>query len=296
MVCIVLWQRGKPMSTPDVEEQIFVQTPNIEKHRLLRYALLIAAASYVILSTYYISETRSSLASLAVAQKAAIANLQQRQAATEDDLKTSNHALSQQLGITERGLQAAYAGTTTELRQNQRSFERRMQDQQNQQNQAVDQVTFEVANVQTELSGAKKEIAATRTDLESTKVKLDRAIGDLTGQSSLIARTREDLEELRHRGDRNYYEFSLSKGEHATQLSTIALQLKKADAKKGKFTLTVIADDRVIEKKDRGVAEPLQFYTGRNRQLYEVVIFTVDKNKVTGYLSTPKTPGLTASR
>jgi hypothetical protein len=284
------------MSTPDVEEQIPVQTPNIEKHRLLRYALLIPAASYVILSSYYISDMRSSLASLAVAQKAAIANLQQRQAATEDDLKTSNDALSQQLGITERGLQAAYAGTTTELRQNQRSFERRMQDQQNQQNQAVDQVTFEVANVQTELSGAKKEIAATRTDLESTKVKLDRAVGDLTGQSSLIARTREDLEELRHRGDRNYYEFSLSKGEHAAQLSTIALQLKKADAKKGKFTLNVLADDRVIEKKDRGVAEPLQFYTGRNRQLYEVVVFTVDKNKVTGYLSTPKTPGLTASR
>lgn len=284
------------MSTPAVEEQIPIQTPNIEKHRLLRYALLIAAASYVILSSYYISDMRSSLASLAVAQKAAIANLQQRQAATEDDLKTSNDALSQQLGITERGLQAAYAGTTTELRQNQRSFERRMQDQQNQQNQAVDQVTFEVANVQTELSGAKTEIAATRTDLESTKVKLDRAVGDLTGQSSLIARTREDLEELRHRGDRNYYEFSLSKGERATQLSTIALQLKKADAKKGKFTLNVIADDRVIEKKDRGVAEPLQFYTGRNRQLYEVVVFTVDKNKVTGYLSTPKTPGLTASR
>jgi len=284
------------MSTPDVKEQIFVQTLNIEKLRLLRYVMLIAAASYVILSTYYISETRSSLASLAAAQKAAIANLQQRQAATDDDVKASSLALSQQLGITERGLQAAYASTTADLRQNQRSFERRIQGQQNQQNQAVDQVTFEVANVQTELSGAKKEIAATRTDLESTKVKLDRAIGDLTGQSGLIARTREDLEELGHRGDRNYYEFSLSKGEHATQLSTIALQLKKADAKKGKFTLNVIADDRVIEKRDRGVAEPLQFYTGRNRQLYEVVIFTVDKNKVTGYLSTPKTPGLTASR
>lgn len=281
------------MSTSDVEEQIPLQTPNIEKHRLLRYALLIAAASYVILSSYYISETRSSLASLAVAQKAAIAKLQQRQAATEDDLKTSNHALSQQLGITERGMQAACAGTTAELRQNQRVLERRFQDQQNE---VIGQVTSQVAEVRGELSGAKKEIAATRTDLESTKVKLDRAIGDLTGQSSLIARTREDLEELRHRGDRNYYEFSLSKGEHPIQLSTIALQLKKADAKKGKFTLNVIADDRVIEKKDRGVAEPLQFYTGRNRQLDEVVIFTVDKNKVTGYLSTPKTPGLTASR
>lgn len=273
------------MATLQVDEQIPVPPPNIEKHRLLRYALLIAAASYVVFSSYYISETRSSLASLAVAQKVALANLQQRQAATEADLKTSNQTLSQQLGITERGLQAAYAGTTAELRQNQKVFERRMQDQQNA---AADQVTFEVADVRTELNGAKKEITATRTDLESTKVKLDRAIGDLTGQSGLIARTREDLEELRHRGDRNYYEFTLNKGERPAQFSTVSLQLKKADAKKNKFTLNVIADDRVIEKKDRGVAEPLQFYTGRSRQLYEVVIFTVEKNKVTGYLSTPK--------
>jgi hypothetical protein len=281
------------MSTPDVEEQIPAPTANIEKHRLLRYALLIAAVSYVILSSYYIWETRSSLASLAGTQKVAIANLQQRQAATEADLKTSNQALSQQLGITQRGLQAAYAGTTAELRQNQRVLERRLQDQQNE---MIGQVTSQVAEVRGELSGAKKEIAATRSDLESTKVKLDRAIGDLTGQSSLIAHTREDLEELKHRGDRNYYEFTLHKGEQPTRLSTVGLQLKKADAKKTKFTLNVIADDRVIEKKDRGAAEPLQFYTGRNRQLYEVVIFTVEKNKVTGYLSTPKTTGLTASR
>ena len=204
------------MSTLEVEEQIPVRTPNIEKLRLLRYALLIAAASYVIFSSYYISETRSSLASLAVAQKAALANLQQRQAATEADLKTSNQALSQQLGITQRGLHAVYAGTTAELRQNQRVLERRLQEQQNE---VIGQVTSQVAKVRGELSGAKSEIDATRTDLESTKVKLDRAIGDLTGQSSLIARTREDLEELRHRGDRNYYEFILSKGERPAVLN-----------------------------------------------------------------------------
>jgi len=281
------------MSTTELEEQIPVQSANSEQSRFWRHALLIAAASYVILSSYYISQTRSSVASLAVWQKAAIANLQQSQAASEADLKASTQALSHQLGITQRGLQAAYAGTTADLRHNQRVLERRLQDQQNA---VIGQVTSQVAEVRGELSGAKSEIAATRRDLESTNLKLDRAIGDLTGQSSLIARTREDLEELRHRGDRNYYEFSLYKGQHPTQLSTVGLQLKKTDAKKNKFTLNVVADDRVIEKKDRGVAEPLQFYTGRNRQLCEVVIFTVEKNKVTGYLSTPKTTGLTASR
>ena len=277
------------MSTLEVEEQIPVRTSGISKDTIMRYVLLIVAASYVIVSLYLIFDTRNRLTSVVVAQEVAIGKLQQRQAATEDELKASDQTLAKQLGMTERGLQAAYVGTTAELRQHQQVFERRMQEQQNA---AADQVTFEVAGVRTELNGAKKEIAATRTDLESTKVKLDRAIGDLTGQSSLIARTREDLDELRHRGDRNYYEFTLNKGERPTLLSTVALQLKKADAKKGKFTVNVIADDRIIEKKDRGVAEPLQFYTGRNRQLCEVVIFNVEKNKVTGYLSIPKSSGV----
>lgn len=66
------------------------------------------------------------------------------------------------------------------------------------------------------------------------------------------------------------------------------LQLKKVNARKGSFTMNVIADDRVIEKKDRNVAEPLQFYTGRDRMLYEVVVFTANKKSVSGYLATPK--------
>jgi hypothetical protein len=281
------------MSTLAVEKQINVRTSGASSDTTLRRALLAVAVIYIILSLYLIFETRSRLTSAVTAQDAAIERLRERQATTEENLKESNTVLTQQLGITERGLQAAYAGTTAEIRQNQRAFERRLQDQQNA---AADQVTFEVANVRTELNGAKEEIAATRTDLESTKVKLERAVGDLTGQSSLIARTRADLEELRHRGDRNYYEFTLNKGESPTRLSTVSLQLKKADAKKNKFTINVIADDHTIEKKDRGAAEPLQFYAGRERQLYEVVIFAVEKNKVSGYLSTPKTSSLTASR
>lgn len=66
-----------------------------------------------------------------------------RQAAIDDDLETSNQSLTQQLGVTERGLQAAYAGTTAQLRQKQRDFKRRMQDEQNR---AVDQVTLAMSN------------------------------------------------------------------------------------------------------------------------------------------------------
>jgi hypothetical protein len=287
------------MNVLEVEEKIPVTT-NVSKNALVRYALLTVAAIYVILSLYLVFNTRTRLASLAAAQKAAISDLQLRQAATDNNLKITSEALGNKLGMTERQLQASYAGAAAQLRQHQQAFERRVQDQQNE---LAGQVTGQVADVRTELGGAEKQIAttrtdleSTRTDLESTKVKLDRAIGDLTGQSSLIARTRAELEELKHRGDRNYYEFTLYKGEHPTEVSTVALQLKKADAKKSKFTLNVIADDRIIEKKDRGAAEPLQFYTGRNRLLYEVVIFTVEKNKVTGYLSAPKSSDVALAR
>jgi hypothetical protein len=145
-----------------------------------------------------------------------------------------------------------------------------------------------VAGVKSDVGGVKTDVATTKTELEATKAKLERTIGDLGMQSGLIARTREDLEVLRRRGERNYFEFALVKGASPTPLSTISLQLKKADQKKSKFTLNVLADDRTIEKKDKTMMEPLQFYTGRDRQLFEVVVFTVEKNKVTGYLSTPK--------
>jgi hypothetical protein len=68
----------------------------------------------------------------------------------------------------------------------------------------------------------------------------------------------------------------------------VSLQLKKTDPKKAKFTLNVTSDDKTIEKKDRNAAEPIQFYSGRDHLLFELVIWTVEKNKATGYLSTPK--------
>ena len=145
-----------------------------------------------------------------------------------------------------------------------------------------------MSSVQGDVGGVKTDVASTKTDLEATKAKLEHAIGDLGVQSGLIAHTRDDLDVLKHKGDRNYSEFTLVKGAAPSPISTVALQLKKVDPKKGKYTMNVTADDRVIEKKDRNMNEPIQFYSGRDHLLFELVVWTVDKNKVTGYLSTPK--------
>ncbi|MGC1422562.1 MAG: hypothetical protein WA815_09465, partial [Terracidiphilus sp.] len=96
------------------------------------------------------------------------------------------------------------------------------------------------------------------------------------------------LEVLKHKGDRNYYEFTLTKGQKKP-VGTVSLELKKADMKKSRFTVVVYADDRSYEKKDRNVDEPLQFYSGKDPALYEIVVNTIgSKNTVSGYLSTPK--------
>lgn len=263
--------------------------PGGGNNTVLRNVLLAVAAVYVIASLFFIFETRSRVASLEKAQQAAVADMNKRLEHTDAKLKASTEALGARLGMTEQDLQARMTARAAELERQQKQAERRLSEQQK-------RTSGEVAGVKTELGSAKTDIASTRTDLEATKAKLERAMGDLGVQSGLIARTREDLDELRRRGERNYYEFTLRKGQHPTPVSTISLQLKKADKKRSKFTLNVIADDRIIEKKDRTVAEPLQFYTGRDRMLYELVVFSVDKNQVTGYLSTPKSAPVPVSK
>src|SRR5438309_5605163 len=245
-----------------------------------KWLLLALAVIYVVGSLYFLFDLRSQVSSLTKddqTTKAQLIELTRRMQAAE----ASDETLAQQVGMTKKELAARAA----ELQRQTRAAEARLAERQKEQ---ISQVTGKVAGVETEVGGVKTDVASTKTDLEATKAKLERTIGDLGLQSGLVARTRDDLELLKHKGDRNYYEFTLLKGAKPQPVSTVGLQLRKADAKRGKYTMNVTADDRTIEKKDRNASEPIQFYTGRDHFLYELVVWTVDKNKVTGYLSTPK--------
>src|SRR5215467_9402849 len=144
--------------------------------------------------------------------------------------------------------------------------------------------------VTTDLGGAKKDIETTRNDLEATKGKLDRATGDMGVMSGLIARNHDDLEDLKRRGERNYYEFTIPKAKSAQRVGPVQIALNKVDQKKSKYTMTVYADDKSIEKRDKTAGEPVQFYVKGSSRMspYELVVFDVGKNQITGYLSTPK--------
>lgn len=248
-----------------------------------KWILLILAVLYVAGTLFFLFNLKARLDSMAKVQATSndqIAELSKRMQSAEADSET----LARQLGMTKKEL----ADRSADLQREQRAAEQRFSQEQKRQSSQITQVSGDVANVRTDLGGAKTDIASTKTQLADTIAKLQSTIGDLGVQSGLIAHTRDDLEALKHKGDRNYYEFTLIKGAQPQALSTVKLQLKKTDPKRGKFTLNVTADDKTIEKKDRNVAEPIQFYTGRDHMLYELVIWTVEKKQATGYLSTPK--------
>ena len=145
-----------------------------------------------------------------------------------------------------------------------------------------------IGQVSTDLSGAKTDIASTKKDLDDTKARLTSTVGDLGVQSGLIAHTRDDLEALRRLGDRNIFEFTLAKAKNPQRVGPIQITLRSVDAKHFKYTMTVVADDKSIEKKDRTAEEPVQFYVRGARAPYEIVVFDVTKDHIGGYLSTPK--------
>jgi chromosome segregation ATPase len=142
----------------------------------------------------------------------------------------------------------------------------------------------------TKLNG---DVSGVKNDLDATKGKLDRATGDMGVMSGLIARNHDDLEELKRKGDRNYYEFSVQKSKTPQRVGPVQMSLNKTDQKKSKYTMTVLADDKSIEKKDKTAGEPVQFYVKGTQHYapYEIVVFDVGKNQITGYLSTPKSAG-----
>ncbi len=231
------------------------------------------------------SRLETSLAKAQDQNKLLTAQLDQANARLAD-LKGHIDVTEQKMHMTQAELANARSRSES-FRKEQLAEDQKLVDQFNAAQQESNQKINAVA---TEVGGAKKDIEATRSDLEATKGRLERANGDMGVMSGLIAHNRDDLEELKRRGDRNYYEFKITKGKSAQKVGPVQITLNKVDPKKSKYTVTVFVDDRSIEKRDKTAGEPVQFYVrgGSRMPPFEFVVFEVGKNQITGYLSTPK--------
>jgi FlaG/FlaF family flagellin (archaellin) len=251
---------------------------------VVRNILMVAGVVYLIGTVVFMVMAQGRMNDMEKKQAAAQAELVKKMTESNAQMKASLNVLADRAGMNHKELskkaqelQAKELETATRLKADEETTK-----------QQIGAVTSDVNGVKGEVVKVSADVSDTKNDLAVTKGKLDHAIGDLNKHSELIATSHDELEMLKHRGDRDYFEFTLQKDKTPTHLSIVSLQLKKTDPKKSKFTLYVLAEDKKIEKKDRTINEPLQFYTGRDRALFEVVVNSVDKNTVTGYLSTPK--------
>jgi len=227
-------------------------------------------------------------------QEAALADANQQSTAlaaelreTDARLRVATDELSRSLGLTQKQLDER-AQQIIQRENAEAAARRQLAAAQQQTAQQVNAVSGEVSSVKTDVGGVKTDVAKTQSDLAAAVSQLQSMRGDLTGANTLIARNHDELVELEHRGDRNYYEFTLDKG-RKKPVGTVSLELRKADPRHSRFTLAIFADDKVYEKKDRNLNEPLQFYSGRTPMLFEIVVNNISsKKQISGYLSTPK--------
>jgi hypothetical protein len=136
------------------------------------------------------------------------------------------------------------------------------------------------------------DVNGVKTDLDAQKNNLQMARSEM---GTLIARNHDEIDQLRRMGQRDYFEFTVTRKGGNQKVGTIQVELKDTNTKKNQYTINVLADDKNFEKKNRSVNEPIFFYTGGTRAALELVVNKVSKTTASGYLSVPKAPDATSA-
>jgi DNA repair exonuclease SbcCD ATPase subunit len=171
-----------------------------------------------------------------------------------------------------------------------RTMVTQLQDQQKTQTEQLEQELSQKADQQ-QVGALTQDVSATKTNLDTTNKNLTSLASDLgmarSEMGNLIARNHDDIEYLRKLGDRDYFEFTLTKNQPA-KVAGVGLTLKKTNVKHYRFNLDTLANDMDVERKDCAVNAPVYFYVNGSKKPYELVVNSVGPDKVKGYLSTPK--------
>jgi hypothetical protein len=268
-----------PDDTPPVSEG-----GSLPRWVAVLFVAAFALVGYLLYATYMQRQTLAKNQQDADKKTQALAAEVDKTNARIADLKGQLDVTSQKLGLTQDELARA-RGLAQSIRSEQQKSDAQLKQQIGE---VQADTTTKFGQVATQLNGTQTDLSATKADLEATKGKLQSTIGDLGVQSGLIATNHEEVEELKRLGERDIFEFSLTKSKTAEHVGPIQVQLRKVDTKHYRYTLNVVADDKSIEKKDKTVGEPVQFYVRGARAPYEIVVFDLGKDSAKGYLSTPK--------
>lgn len=254
---------------------------------MIAFLVAFALSGYLIYALVQQKKQNALASDAAVKRAGTLAAELDRTNAAIADMKTELQVTEQKLGLTEDELASARS-LAVAARKDQKKQQAADDLLRQQIGQVQQQTAAQFGQVSDELNSTKGDVASERKDIDDAKGKLTTAIGDLGVQSGLIARNHEEVEELKRLNQRNIYEFKLGKEKLPQHVGPIQLTLRKINAKRQTFTIDILADDRSVERKDKTAEEPIQFYTRGSRTLEEIVVYDVQKNSISGYLSTPK--------
>lgn len=246
-----------------------------------------------------------------VNQRLEIATLQKEITGLRDQIKNTQSGATQALEVIRQDLDAAKKETNdrvvrvssqarrqaeamaskigTEISTAQQERDKKLAEQLDEIKVNAQQATARLTEITGEVGSVKTDVASTKTDLDKTVSDLKRVTGDLGVLSGLIATNAKQIQALRELGERDYFEFTLAKGATVHRVADVTLVVKKVDPKKNRFTVEIVANDKRLEKKDRAINEPVQFYVLSNAKFpYELVVNQVTKDQIVGYISTPK--------
>ena len=287
------------------EDELFEDERSPLKSKMLPIAVLAVLAVLTGLTVYLFLEVRSVKADLA-----AQAQLQEEQFA---QLEGALNRTSREVDDSVQELRGTVASAKKDLSATARKVEQRVLgrtqvlakklDEQKAEHQSaltqVDGKVSELSQVAADtdskvgsltgtVEGVQQDVAKNRQEIQQTLRELKTVRGDLGVQSGLIATNGTELNALRELGARNYYDFDITKAKQPQRVGAIQVRLKKADRKRNKYTIELWADDKRIEKKNKTLLEPVQFYVLGSRIPYEIVVQKLEKNRIVGYLATPK--------
>ncbi len=259
------------------------------------FGIVIALAAANVYLFMQIDQMRSEMTVMQNSLFNEVSELRETSSVTNQTQQRRLETMREELEAARRQAAVAAGQAKTEATKRAEQLAKELEAEQQRQREDTLQVKQDLTQVAKATESNQATIKEVDTSVKETKSELDKTIsaltavtGDLGVQSGLIATNAGELAALKALGERNYYEFDIRKSKAPVRVGDIALKLKSTNRKKGRFTVEVVADDRAIEKKNRTLNEPLQFYVSGARQPYEIVVNEVEKNRIVGYLATPK--------
>lgn len=148
---------------------------------------------------------------------------------------------------------------------------KKMQTQLDRQGKALDRQGKAIEDTQSQLDSTRSDLSTTRTELNGS-----------------IARTHDELVVLQKRGERNYYEFDIAKSKQFQHEGPLGVRLRKANTKHQYADLDLIVEDQTVTQKHVNLYQPAMFFIPDSPQPAELVINSITKDRIHGYVSSPK--------